>query len=127
MKDTVRTRRLIGALVAAAAFGLGIAAGAMLCARQRQPATLTFAATDAMPAELLGLGLSDDQRARLGPILVRGRDRILRIVDRFTPAVQAGLDSTDDEIRTILTGAQRVKFDSLRAANPPLRRVIRDR
>jgi hypothetical protein len=82
-------------------------------------------ATNAVPTELTALGLSEAQRAELGPILLRGRDRVIRVVDRFTPVIQAALDTTDTEIRAILTQEQRRQFDSVRVAHPPLRRVLR--
>jgi hypothetical protein len=125
MTSTVRKGRFLGALLALAAFGLGVAVGALMLPRAGAPRTLLFTATDEIPTDLTKLGLSDAQRRQLGPILIRGRERVVRVVDQFTPAVQAGVDSTDSEIRTILTDVQRAMFDSIRAANPPIRRVIK--
>jgi len=125
MSNAARKARLLGALLAATAFGLGVAIGALMWPRGRQTQALMVTATNAVPTELTALGLSEAQRAELGPILLRGRDRVIRVVDRFTPVIQAALDTTDTEIRAILTQEQRRQFDSVRVANPPLRRVLR--
>ena len=125
MSKVVRKARLLGALLAATAFALGVAIGALMWPRAPRMQTLMVTATNAVPTELTALGLSEAQRAQLGPILLRGRDRVIRVVDRFTPVVQAALDTTDTEIRAILTQDQRRQFDSVRAANPALRRVLR--
>ena len=124
MMNAVTKGRFLGALLALVAFGLGVAVGALMWPRAQQPRMMTVTATNAIPTELTALGLSEAQLRQLGPILLRGRDRVVRVIDQFTPAVQASVDSTDVEIRTILTDAQRMKFDSIRAANPQLRRVI---
>lgn len=116
--------RLLGALLAAIAFAAGLAAALVLVDR-REPPRLIITATNEVPRELERLSLSAAQREQLRPILQRGRDRVVRIVDEFTPRMQAAMDSTDAEIRAILDVTQARQFDSTRRTNPPLRRVLR--
>lgn len=122
--NSVLVARLVGSLVVIIAFAAGVLTG-LAAGRKREPIRLTVTATDAVPVELDALQLTDSQRAHVRQLLRSGRDRVLSVVDQFTPAMQAAIDSTDAEIRLILTDAQRLAFDSVRAANPPLQRIIR--
>lgn len=117
--------RLLGILVAGVTFAAGVAAGMALTARRPPPPGVTAIATDEIPQELERLSLTDDQRRALGPILKRGRGRVIGVIDQFTPLMQSVMDSTDAEIRVVLDARQRTTFDSVRHANPRLRRVTR--
>ncbi|MFN8574485.1 MAG: hypothetical protein U0132_20705 [Gemmatimonadaceae bacterium] len=127
MTDTVGRRRLFGAALALVAFVLGVAVGSMLPTRRAGSRMITITTTNEIPAELAPLSLTDAQRTEVVQVLSRGRDRVVRVVDSFTPVMQAAMDSIDAEIRPILTPQQRTTFDSLRAADPPLRRVLREK
>ena len=120
--------RLLGAAALIGAFALGCA-GTWLALRARDPGVrVMITATDAIPTELERLTLSDAQRAQVQQALSRGRDRVLRVVDAFEPEMQAAMDSTDQEIRAMLTTQQRTQLDAARAkSGPPLtrRRVLK--
>lgn len=85
--------------------------------------SLTASATDRMPRELERLGLTDAERAPIQAALRRGRDRVLHARDEIDVRMQIAVDSTDQEIRALLSPEQRASFDSARRVNgPPLRR-----
>ena len=56
-------------------------------------------------------GLSDEQAARVEAIVQRRRPRVDSLMATVQPRVRAMFDSTNAEIRVLLTPEQRVKFD----------------
>jgi hypothetical protein len=127
MSFTVRNARLVGALLMLLSLGVGVAIGFMIPRRDSQGMRISVTATDQMPDEIARLGLSAEQRPAIQAALRRGRDRVLAVVDQVSPRMQAVVDSTDQEIRALLTPAQRASLDSARKVDgPPLqRRTIR--
>ena len=121
--NPIAKARLLGAMLAATTFAAGVAVGMALAARRPHPAGVTMIPTDQIPQELERLSLTDGQRRALAPILRRGRDRVIGVIDQFTPFMQTAADSTDAEIRVVLDARQRAAFDSARRASPRLRRV----
>lgn len=119
--------RLLGLVVVVLGFVAGVATGMAIDRRPRQGMSLTVTATDAMPRELERLGLTDSQRTEIRAILVRGRDRVIRVVRDFEPIMRTAVDSTDREIGTVLTPEQRAALERYRRDNPPMmeRRIIR--
>jgi Spy/CpxP family protein refolding chaperone len=119
--------RLLGLVVVVLAFVAGVTTGMAIDRRPRQGMSLTVTATDAMPRELERLGLTDSQRTEIRAILVRGRDRVIRVVRDFEPIMRTAVDSTDREIGTVLTPEQRAALERYRRDNPPMmeRRIIR--
>ena len=119
--------RLLGLVVVVLAFVAGVATGLAIDRRPRQGVSLTVTATDAMPRELEQLGLTDSQRTEIRAILVRGRNRVIRVVRDFEPTMRTVVDSTDREIGGVLTAAQRSALERYRKDNPPVmeRRIIR--
>jgi hypothetical protein len=123
MISSLTRARVYGALLALATFALGVGAGIWYRGRIRPGVNITVVATDAMPRELERLDLSVAERASIGAALRRGRDRVLRARDQMDVMMQSAVDSTDQEIRALLTDTQRASFDSARRANgPPMRR-----
>jgi hypothetical protein len=123
MNTSLARARALGALLALATFALGIAAGMWYRGRVQPGVNITVTATDRMPQELERLGLTDAERAPSQAALRRGRDRVLRSRDLLDSLMQIAVDSTDQEIRVVLSPEQRASFDSARRANgPPLRR-----
>lgn len=116
--------RVWGAVALAFAFAFGFCAAWLVLRERIAGMQVTITATDELPDELVRLGLSDDQRVQAREVIRRGRDRVLRVVDAFDPAMRAAMDSTDAEVRTILSTEQRAAFDAAREANgPPMRRT----
>jgi Spy/CpxP family protein refolding chaperone len=56
-------------------------------------------------------GLSDDQARRVEAIVQRRRPRVDSLMASVQPRLRAAFDSTNAEIRAVLTPAQRVQFD----------------
>jgi len=56
-------------------------------------------------------GVSDDQARRIEAIVQKRRPRVDSLMATVEPQVRAAFDSTNREIRAVLTPAQRVKFD----------------
>jgi predicted HAD superfamily phosphohydrolase len=111
--------RMLGAVALIGAFGLGCA-GTWWALRERDTGVrVMVTATDAVPAELERLILTNVQRAQVQEAIRRGRDRVLRVVDAFEPEMRTAMDSTDQEIRVLLTDAQRSRLDSARALSGP--------
>ena len=111
--------RALGALLALGAFALGVFAGVRYAERERPGVNITVTATDQMPRELERLGLTDAERVAIQAALRRGRDRVMRSRDQIDALMRTAVDSTDQEIRGLLTAAQRASFDSARRVNGP--------
>ncbi len=123
MTTPLHRARLAGIGLTAVVFVGGVVVGSRLSSEGPGEARLLVRVTDELPSELERLDLGPDQRVRLSAAVRRGRDRVVAIVDRFDPAMQAAVDSTEREIRSHLTTTQRAAFDSARRVNgPPLRR-----
>lgn len=121
---SVTRARLVGALALVGAF---VAGGMTVWAFTHEPEDgmrLSITATDQMPAEIERLGLDTAQRTRIQHVLQQGRDRVLRVVDTFDAPMRAAVDSTEREIREILSPTQRAALESWRLERgPPLKRV----
>lgn len=111
--------RIWGALLALGTFTLGVAAGVWGSTREETGVNISVIATDRLPRELERLGLTDVQRASIHEALLRGRDRVLHVTDAFQGRMESAADSTDQEIRALLSDTQRASFDSARRANGP--------
>ena len=123
MNTSLARARVLGALLAIATFVLGVAGGMWYRGRVQPGVNIMITATDRMPQELERLGLTAEERAPIQAALRRGRDRVLRSRDALDSLMRIAVDSTDQEIRALLSPEQRASFDSARRANgPPLRR-----
>jgi len=56
-------------------------------------------------------GVNDDQARRIEAIVQKRRPRVDSLMATVAPQVRAAFDSTNQEIRAILTPGQRAKFD----------------
>lgn len=110
---------MLGALLAVAAFSLGVAAGFTYANRQRPGVVMTFTATDEIPQELERLGLSDAQRTRIRQILRVAQPRVFEILKAVEPRMRATLAATDTEIAGVLDTTQRARWEEFRRRNPP--------
>lgn len=73
------------------------------------------------PAAMLArrLELTGDQREQVEAIFERRRQSTEVILSEFQPRIEAQRDSTDMEIRAVLTPEQTVEFDRIVAERPP--------
>jgi hypothetical protein len=126
MMSPVVRARLLGALLLVAAFGAGTLVG-YLIPRREDDATLKVVvkATNRIPAEISALGLTDQQRTLVQGILLHGAARVRGVISEFEPRMSAAIDSTDIEIRAVLTVDQRASLDEERQKNP-LRMIRRE-
>jgi len=119
MISSLARARIWGALLAIGIFALGVAAGVWGSTREEPGVNISVIATDRIPRELQRLGLTDAQLEPIHEALLRGRERVLRVTDAFQGRMESAVDSTDQEIRALLSDAQRASFDSARRANGP--------
>ena len=117
MISSLARARAFGALLAIATFALGVAAGIWYAGRIPPGLNITITATDRMPRELERLGLTEEERVPIQEALRRGRDRVLHANSDLAARMQIVVDSTDHEIRALLSPAQRSSFDSARRVN----------
>jgi hypothetical protein len=119
MMSPLARARALGALLAIGSFALGVFAGLRYAERERSGVHITVTATDQMPREIDRLGLTAAQRTAIQAALRRGRDRVMHSREQIDVLMEAAVDSTDQEIRGLLTSAQRTSFDSARRVNGP--------
>ena len=123
MMDTVGRARLIGGVVLVAVFAAGIAVGQFVIPRRvPEGIAISLKASSRIPRELEALGLSETQRGDVARILNNGTKRVGRVLEGMMPPMNAVIDSTDREIRAILTEAQVRQLDAIRKEQP-LRRM----
>ncbi len=123
MNRPSRTRLMgMGMLVVTFAAGLlaGAASSRALSARETEPQ----AATRAECSDRRGphsifekLSLSPEQRQRIDGIMARRRARMDTVWQVHGAPIRAAHDSARAEIRQVLTPAQQVEYDRLRAAH----------
>src|SRR5689334_182324 len=106
MTEGLRRARIQGALLLIAAFALGILVGVTATPRARKAPQMLLTATNEMPQEISRLDLSPSQREAIQKALRRGADRMFSVIQEFDPRVQSAVDSTDAEIRAVLTPQQ---------------------
>ena len=128
-----RTRfaeRVVATLVVLAVLGSGVLAG-MAIERRRAPAIIPSAGVGiifrlpvTIPTELKQLHLSTAQTEQVESILVRGKARTTRLMSQVVPQFAAVADSTDREIRDVLSAEQRRQLGDQR--KQMMIRVLRD-
>ena len=119
MMDTIKRARLLGAMVLVAAFAAGIAVGHYLWPRPvPEGVVVSIKASGRIPAELEELELTDTQRDAIRAMLFSGTERVGRIMRGFTAPLNAAIDSTDREIRSILSETQNRRLDEIRKDRP---------
>ncbi len=97
-------------------FVVGMTAGRTVGLRTRGPMPQPPAAPGMMADVIEQLELASDQRARVDEILRRRNEQTDSILDGATVGLRAIIDSASREIRAVLGEEQRVRFDSLLAA-----------
>ncbi|HEX5725776.1 MAG TPA: hypothetical protein VFX98_09950 [Longimicrobiaceae bacterium] len=130
---TTSRTRLLGMALLTATFVAGGLAGAAfsrgLEAREPTPAAATSAREcegdrrGGRTAILDQLGLSADQRAAIDRIMERRRTETEAFWNQEGVRMRAIVDSTREEIRTVLTPEQRARYDQLRAEHKERRKA----
>jgi hypothetical protein len=127
MISTITRARMVGAVLLLAAFGAGVAAGYFLIPRHAPDGVMiTVKGTTRIPDELETLQLNDSQRVLIQGFLRDGTMRVGRIVRQFTVPIDAAVDSTDREIRSVLSQEQNRRLDQIRRDHP-LKRMVEKR
>src|SRR3954468_18730844 len=126
MIDSIGRARIIGALLLLLAFGAGVATGHYWLPKEPPDGIMiSMKATDVIPAELTKLDLSDAQETQIRVFLHQGTERVGRIMHQFTVPIDAAIDSTDQQIRSVLTAEQSRMLDEIRRDHPLRRKVER--
>ena len=119
MMDTIGRARLIGAAVLAAAFGAGVAVGHYVIPRRvPEGVVVSIKSAGRIPRELEELDLQPAQRERIRDILNAGTRRVGRVLETLMVPMDAAIDSTDAEVRQVLTPAQNRQLDEIRKVRP---------
>jgi hypothetical protein len=119
MTDAIGRARLVGAAIIVAVFIAGIAVGYYAIPRRvPEGVVITVKAGREMPRELEQLGLTEAQRSQIDRILTTGTQRAGRVVESLMAPMDAAIDSTDREIRQVLTETQNRALDELRKTRP---------
>jgi hypothetical protein len=121
---------LYAALALATAVLIGIAGGYALFHGDSPQRTRSGMKQSAFEMTMLGisrgwlldsLGLSASQRTVVDSLLNGAATYAEASVERMMTSVRARTDSTRDQVRAVLNEQQRVRFDSLLNAAPPVR------
>ena len=115
----LRRARVLGAMIALASFGLGVAAGITYANRPRPGMAMTVITSDAIPQELEQLGLTDTERTQIRQILRAAQPRMIALLNEFEPKMRATLAETDDAIAAVLNPQQRAAWEAFRRSHPP--------
>jgi hypothetical protein len=119
MTSAIGKARLIGGILLLASFGAGVGVGYYFIPRQpREGVTIMVRGTTRIPDELETLQLNDSQRVLIRGFLHEGTMRVGRIVREFTVPIDAAIDSTDRQVRSVLTSEQNQKLDQIRRDHP---------
>jgi hypothetical protein len=113
-----RRVRLMTALLLAATFAAGTAAGAGLC-RWAAPCHGPPGPPPFALEQFRELGLSPDQQSRAREIAERHRPELEEILRATFPKVRAIHEQMGKELRERLTAEQRTKLDEIEARRPP--------
>ncbi|HVP67695.1 MAG TPA: periplasmic heavy metal sensor [Anaeromyxobacteraceae bacterium] len=73
----------------------------------------------ALPPHFRDLGLTPEQEARAAAILERHRPEIDAVMRETYPRMQAIVERTHNELKEILTPAQRARFEEIERRRPP--------
>ncbi len=110
----LRRVRVRAALLLVVVFAAG-SVSALAATRLRGVGSrITVEATGGVPTELARLHLTPLQERRVAAILGESRARTERVLVAIVPRLRAIMDSTDDQVRAVLTPAQRSAFDAER-------------
>ena len=119
MTGAVGRARLIGAALLLVSFGAGMAVGYYFLPRRAPDGVvISVKGSSRIPEELERLRLDDSQRVQIQAFLRDGTMRIGRIVRDFTVPIDAAIDSTDRQIRSVLTAEQNRALDEIRRDHP---------
>jgi len=72
-----------------------------------------------LPPHFAALGLSPEQERQAAAILERHRPEMDALIRESYPRMQAIVERTHDELRQILTPAQRARFEEIEKRRPP--------
>ena len=124
--DVFTRARITGLLIVGVAFGLGGYAGYTLARRPPTGLVVTLTTSDAIPAELRRLGLSETQEQKVREILQAGRPRVMQVLESMEPRMRAAVQATETSIEGVLEPDQLARWKEFRRLNPlrPERRFI---
>ena len=118
-EPTPRTIRLLTALLLVATFAVGTITGAGLCRFLGPPPPPPPPPPPMLAGPLAELDLTPSQRTKARAIQERHRPALDAIVRETFPRVRAINDQMRQELRAILTPAQRTRLDEIDARRPP--------
>lgn len=126
-----RRMRMAGMALLAVTFAVGMLAGTafgrVLTAREPDARTLAAECEKRGPHHIFDqLDLTPDQRTRIDAIMARRRALTDSLWQTDGARLRAAVDSTRAEIRTVLTPAQAVEYDRLRAEREDRKRRERE-
>lgn len=117
--DVFTRARITGLLIVVAAFALGGYAGYTVAKQPPAGMVMMLTTSDAIPEELLQLGLSDAQEQAVRGILRSGRPRVMQVLEEMEPRMRAALQQTETEIEGVLQPDQLARWKEFRRLNPP--------
>ena len=72
------------------------------------------------------LNLTDDQKAKVQPILDQTKPQLVAIHKEATEKMHALMESTGAQIRPLLTPGQQQKFDAMKKAHEDMRKAMEE-
>jgi len=72
------------------------------------------------------LNLTDDQKAKVQPIIDQAKPQMKAIHDEAMQKMHALMESTGAQIRPLLTPEQQVKFDAMKKAHEDMRKAMQE-
>jgi Spy/CpxP family protein refolding chaperone len=115
--------RLLTGLMLLGTFAAGAVTGAGLFAsfgpRRPPPPLGVGPGARREPPFLRELDLTPEQRTKADAIFEKHRQALEQLFEENAPRVKAVTDQVDAELLTILTDAQRAKFEELKSHRPP--------
>jgi hypothetical protein len=117
-RELLRRARIRAGLLLIVVFVAGVISAIAMGRLDGSRALITVEA-GGMPREIARLHLTPAQEQQVDTILRRSRADAEKVLLSTIPRLKAILDSTDDQVRTVLTPTQRAEFDAERQRHKP--------